>query len=528
MVNRSPLVRCFRWLTSWRGVRRSLIVLAWTATILALLYGEENWRGWRAWSKYRQAAEARGEQLDYTAFIPKPIPDEQNFAATPLIQSWFVNRGNNPNGWRDNFSKIEEMIASPKQDPERWARKFVSLGAWEMASSAEPVDKSNRNQKISSDKFNPESRSKAAPAVLRLFKTNEAAFAELRAAGRRASARYPVKYNLENPWAILLPHLANVKAGCQRLKVKACAELASGQGENALQDVLLGFRLGESIKEEPFLISHLVRIACVQLMIQPIWEGLAEHRWTEAQLQTLQTQLQSYDFVADMKRPLDGEQAAAVLTIEIVRKKGNYSEFMDMAGSEDPLPILPGVTIANMLARIMPRGWYYQEQLNYCRIFQAQLGTSFDITRKRISPGQSAAGERELERIIAGGRLGRNLNALLHHQIAAACLLPALSKISYRASAAQTTTAHAALACALERYRLANGQFPEKLDALAPRFISALPHDVLTGEPYKYRRADPAFVLYSVGWNEKDDGGVPGKVMNDDKQGDWVWEYPRK
>ena len=34
MVNRSPLVRCFRWLTSWRGVRRSLIVLAWTAPAL--------------------------------------------------------------------------------------------------------------------------------------------------------------------------------------------------------------------------------------------------------------------------------------------------------------------------------------------------------------------------------------------------------------------------------------------------------------------------------------------------------------
>ena len=36
------------------------------------------------------------------------------------------------------------------------------------------------------------------------------------------------------------------------------------------------------------------------------------------------------------------------------------------------------------------------------------------------------------------------------------------------------------------------------------------------------------FILYSVGWNEKDDGGEVGKVMNDDKECDWVWEYPRK
>jgi hypothetical protein len=28
------------------------------------------------------------------------------------------------------------------------------------------------------------------------------------------------------------------------------------------------------------------------------------------------------------------------------------------------------------------------------------------------------------------------------------------------------------------------------------------------------------FVLYSVGWNEKDDGGKPGKRW---LEGDWVW-----
>jgi hypothetical protein len=45
----------------------------------------------------------------------------------------------------------------------------------------------------------------------------------------------------------------------------------------------------------------------------------------------------------------------------------------------------------------------------------------------------------------------------------------------------------------------------------------------------KYRRTDNgSFVLWSVGWNEKDDGGVPGKTLFDEKQGDWVWTYPQK
>ena len=106
-------------------------------------------------------------------------------------------------------------------------------------------------------------------------------------------------------------------------------------------------------------------------------------------------------------------------------------------------------------------------------------------------------------------------------------LEPPLNRICIKTAKAQITADQATLACALERYRLANGQFPETLGALTPQFISRLPNDVIGGQPYKYRRtADGQFILYSVGWNEKDEGGVPGNKIYDEKQGDWVWDYP--
>jgi hypothetical protein len=78
-----------------------------------------------------------------------------------------------------------------------------------------------------------------------------------------------------------------------------------------------------------------------------------------------------------------------------------------------------------------------------------------------------------------------------------------------------------AVACALERYRLTHGEYPETLTALMPQFIDKLPHDLIGGEPLKYQRTDVnQFLLYSVGWNEMDDGGVPGKNI---AEGDWVW-----
>jgi len=89
----------------------------------------------------------------------------------------------------------------------------------------------------------------------------------------------------------------------------------------------------------------------------------------------------------------------------------------------------------------------------------------------------------------------------------------------------------------------------EKSEADAERFLGLLrpiegeleaygrrlvwrPEDVINGEPLRYRRTENGrFILYSVGWNETDDGGkvVLTKDHNvNTEQGDWVWRYPEK
>ena len=108
------------------------------------------------------------------------------------------------------------------------------------------------------------------------------------------------------------------------------------------------------------------------------------------------------------------------------------------------------------------------------------------------------------------------------YAILPATALPNFSKAIQRTACNQTLVNEAFIACGLERYRLAKGQYPEGLDALAPQFAEKLPHDIVGGQPLKYHRtADGRFVLYSVGWNGKDDGGVAGKGQT---EGDWVWQ----
>jgi len=239
LLDRSPLVRWIRWLFSWRGIRRILIVMAWVVTILALFYGEEHWRGSRAWNKYRRQLEARGEQLDFQALIPKAVPDDQNFAAIPLIQSWFENLSSPEyqKRWEDNYTRASMWLFVGKKKGEPTTRRLTDLVSWQMAFEALRTGQPDSGKEFGPGPLDRESRAKAAPGVLAGLKGNEEMVAELRAASHRPYVRYPVNYEVENPWAILIPHMGRIRAICQRLELRVCAELASGENQSAFEDL---------------------------------------------------------------------------------------------------------------------------------------------------------------------------------------------------------------------------------------------------------------------------------------------------
>ena len=114
-----------------------------------------------------------------------------------------------------------------------------------------------------------------------------------------------------------------------------------------------------------------------------------------------------------------------------------------------------------------------------------------------------------------------------------ALLSSAPTRATARSAQAQTWVGTARVACALERHRLATGQWPDALEVLAPRYIEMLPTDLINGQPLRYRK-EPAggFLLYAVGWNEKDDGGTvvwkdEDKPGADPTAGDWVFRVSR-
>ena len=70
-------------------LRRLLFVFLGLVVLVAIFYAEEDWRGKRAWEKCKAELEAKGEMLDWNAYIPPPVPDDQNFFKAPKMEEWF-------------------------------------------------------------------------------------------------------------------------------------------------------------------------------------------------------------------------------------------------------------------------------------------------------------------------------------------------------------------------------------------------------------------------------------------------------
>ena len=500
-------MRILKWL-KWLG----FIVLV-IATLLALFVAFENYRGKQAWLAFNTEWEAKGERFDLDAFRPPTVPDDQNFAMTPLLASlhdYQFDPKTKQAIWRDtNASERAKGLFD-------WRRYLKNGSAWR---AAEFVDLASWQRDLRGATNAPDRQIKALLAtppakpeadLLFLLNLNAAELDEVRTASQRPYAVF--KIHVEESFQALFPELAVMKNFASAFQVKALAELAAGNPDAAFADSQAALAMGEAVRSEPILIAGLVRLACLEIAMPPLWEGLARGQWSAAQLERFQARLGRINLVEEMLHNLRGERAFSIAAIDLMK---HDPEALDMGGED-------GTGIGAL--RYMPSGWFYQNQLGIARMYQETYPT-LDPTRRTVGLAQVSQTMTNFE---------KQLQSMSPYTIFAKMLIPAVNKAVEKTARAQATMSLATVACALERHRLSAREYPDRLDALAPRFLESLPLDPVNGEPLKYRRTDDGrFLLYSVGLNRKDDGGTPaadkkGKPQPDGPEGDWVWRYPAK
>ena len=294
-----------------------------------------------------------------------------------------------------------------------------------------------------------------------------------------------------NPEAIvsapqsILPELDFMRSLARNTSYRALWEAQQGNMPEALDWVYTGLHLSNDIASDPILIFGLVRSAAAGATLLALQDMLYDKPLPEPVPQGLLDELEKLRDRKLIVRTFEGERCYANATYESMRREsGRFGR---------PIVTTPNELITNRLG---------------IQLAEAVLEEDFAKRQALLEP------------IREFGRGFKKNGIMAPWSALARITVPALASAaaSFDRLIAQVDVCEMALA--LKRYKARNGAYPEALEAIAPTFGRAMPMDPFDGQPYRYRRQEEGFIVYSVGQNGTDDGGEPRKGRD---HGDICW-----
>lgn len=314
--------------------------------------------------------------------------------------------------------------------------------------------------------------------------TNAAAWELFYSATNRPGSRYSL--DMRQGAQVSLTNLPHVKATTTLLSLEALAHASNGESNQTYAALNAAASAADSIREEPLLISFLVRIACSAIVAKRVEQCLNLVPLDEGQLRSLQERFAAVDDPRWAARALAGERAAGI------------SYFMDPQAQRSLLT-QPGASgTPNALAAQLAFAAYRMSGL-----MRKDRNFYLGVMATNVSRAEMSADER----IKTGPAPVISItNRLL---VLSRILLPALQRTLDRAdeNAARMRVVQTGLA--VERWRVSHaGKLPDSLEQLAPQYLHKVPLDPFDSHPLRYKKLPRGYVVYSIGADQKDDGGA--------------------
>jgi hypothetical protein len=288
-----------------------------------------------------------------------------------------------------------------------------------------------------------------------------------------------------NPIATLLPDQQDTRAIAGLLQLDALLLAQKGNSKEALRSSRALLNAGRSLGDEPFLVSQLIRIACVSLACSSIERTLALGEPPAAESVELQKLLAREEAHPTLLVGLRGERAMMHELFTGIAKGTMSMKGLGISHDgwwtfrEDYL----GWTMRDLARREHPK-------------MMEMMGKAID--NARLPTHEQRAAEKALEnevKALSGNSLIR-------------LVMPATQKVAEasRRKLAQVRCVQVLLA--LEQHRQAKGGWPMKLEELTPKLLPAVPLDPFDGKALRYLKLADGVAVYSVGPDGKDDGGA--------------------
>lgn len=309
-------------------------------------------------------------------------------------------------------------------------------------------------------------------------------------------AKYPrqSRYTIDlgSGASVSLTHLAAIRTLARAQSYEVWLAAMEDRPADAIATIKAMGPLAESLREEPLLISQLVRIAVHGIMTSAVEQALNRTEFTDGQLVELR------QFLSTVLPPLSEH---SMIAQGLVGERTFSSIQPDMEMLQDY-----GV---NRSIATLPHYLFALDRTVTLRAYAAMDQNK----ENRPTP------------------LLHEIEESMNPQfVLPKIVLPALDRSREAEFRCRMMHDIAATACAVERYRLSIGSLPATLDALVPTFIDAIPVDPFRDDlgAVSYRtREDGGYALYTWARNRKDDGGIPRdpkkKEGNDWNNGDWIF-----
>jgi hypothetical protein len=320
---------------------------------------------------------------------------------------------------------------------------------------------------------------------------HEADFRLLEEGSRRPACRFPVNWKLGV--AALFPHLPKARKATRFLVAKALVEAERGRADLALNDLGIVVRLTNHLGAEPTLMTQVLRIAYTAIAFWYVPEILAAAPPSATDSRALYDLLGQTDIAGPFARAIATEQALLGLAgFEQVRRTGPLL-LGGQAAAEHPDPTW---------VRVLAGGW---PVLRYVWEPFRKLDEVYYLRYMRDTIALAAASPPRRTGCL---KLNDEASRAPWYAIVSKIMTPVWSRALHQEDHAAAMVEVMRGALALRAYQIEHGEYPASLAELRARGGWAISDDPCSSKPFIYRRESKGYILYSVGPDGIDNGGI--------------------
>ncbi len=344
---------------------------------------------------------------------------------------------------------------------------------------------------------------------------------------------------------VLLPHIQAMRGMARVLKADLQRSAFQGNGTAALADLRALTGMARHGGQAPWLVCGLVKCGLLHSAMEGLETVLAAHAeiWSTRELAQAAHLLAAVSL--DVRDYVQGEKTSFFdLVQRLYSDDGRGDGYLTAAGlrrlDREVLPVLRagGNWQANHFSNwqylaAAPATYFVGASRRELLAKHAEMWARMEAEAERplwdpLPTEETAAGQYERMSPLARLRYG-----MLDRS------LPAYRAVRMTFEKAKGLREGALLGIALQLYRREHGKWPESLNQLVPLSLPSLPIDRINGGPLRYRIVDGQPVIYSLGVDGKDDGGVlpdycmgdpwryrllwpPAHEVAEEEKGDWV------